>query len=133
MAGIGEWREVFDVPRHDVPRPARPCCRDLHCVLEVGHLKRNRITERRGVPGRNRHEPGEFGDEVACVRIPASGRHEVVEVRQGVPRDERAAHTALYPIKELGRWSRMRVAIEGDVDQHVRVEQDHKYLRDSAR
>ena len=125
-------REVLDVPRHDVLRPARSCRSNLHGVFEVRHRKRNRVTESRGIRGRNRHEPDQLGDEVSSVGIPTLGSHDVVEVRQSVPRDERATLTMLDPLEELGGRSRMRTPIESEVDQDIRVQQHQRYLRASA-
>ena len=60
--------------------------------------------------------------EVTRVGIAAHGSHQVVEVGQRVPRDVRAPGTTLG----------VGTTIEGDVDQHVRVEQHQRYFRASA-
>ena len=113
-------------------RPARPCGGNLHRILKVRHREGDRVAESRRIRGRNGHETDQLGDEVTSAAISALRSHQVVEVRQAVPRHEDTTGRLLDPLEEFGRRSRMGPPIEGDVDQDVGVQQHQRYLRASA-
>ena len=81
---------------------------------------------------RDGHETNQLGDEGADIRTAARRRDEIVEIRQGVPRDERALRTCLQAIEQLGSRVGKRLAVERDIDQYVRVDQDQRYFRANA-
>ena len=123
---------ALHVSRDDVPSVARPARRDLHRVLEVRHRKRGGTVKRLHAGRCHRHEPGQLDDEGA--RTPASSRwrDQMVEVRDGMPSDERVPRSLLDPVEKLRGRVRMGAPIERQIDENVGVRQHQRYFRASA-
>ena len=130
----GDWGalEVPGVPRYDETGTAGARRRHLHCVLEVGHPQAGSIVDRVCATVCDSHEANEFADECARIRTAPRRRDEVVEVRQGMPRDERSLRPRLQAIEQFRGRVCERLAVERHVDKYVRVDKDHRYFRAKA-
>ena len=120
--------KVPSVPGDDVPSTTRACRRDLHGIFEVGHGQAS------GVPYRVRSglgdfdEPCQLDDEVTRAGSIERGPHQVVEVGDGVPRDERRGAAVLEPVDDLGGGLGVGASIECEIDEYVGVDQDQRYF-----
>ncbi len=130
--GDGRTVEVPDVARDDVPCAAGPCGGNLHGVLEVPHRQLGRVTHRPRIGRRDLDKAGQLDNEVTRARAAARRRHEIVEVRDGMPGDEGALPATLEPIQQFRGSVRVRVPIQRDVDQDVGVEKYQRYFRARA-
>ena len=120
--------KVPSVPGDDVPSTTRPRRRYLHGIFEVRH------GQSRGVPDRVRSglgdfdEPCQLDDEVTRAGSIERGPHQVVEVGDGVPRDERRGAAVLEPVDDLGGGLGVGASIECEIDEYVGVDQDQRYF-----
>lgn len=120
--------KVPSVSGDDVPSATRACRRDLHGIFEVGHGQAS------GVPYRVRSglgdfdEPCQLDDEVTRAGSIERGPHQVVEVGDGVPRDERRGAAVLEPVDDLGGGLGVGASIECEIDEYVGVDQDQRYF-----
>ena len=130
-----DWRAfvVPDVPRDDVPSAAGTGGSHLHRVLEVRHRQLRSVTDTLCIGGRHCHEAGQFDNEFAGAHPATRRSYDVIEVRDGVPSDVRALCAVLNPVQELRSRAGVRTPVEGDVDEHVGVQEYHwRYFSASA-
>jgi hypothetical protein len=103
-----------------------------HGVFQVLQWKGQGEAERLGVGGRHVHELGERPQEGAGVILAPGRAQQVVEVRQGVPRDEGPERPALEVMEQGRRGLRVGLPVDCDVQDDVGVEEDHPYFSRSA-
>ena len=132
IAGIGEARKsptfLVTTKRAPLARAAATCMAYSKSAIPSRSAKS--IASRATVG--DSHEANQLADEGADIRTAARRRDEAVEVRQGVPRDERTLRARLQAIEQFGSRAGERLTVERHIDQYVRVDQDQRYFRANA-
>ncbi len=120
--------EVPSVPGDDLLGAARACCSYLHGIFEVGHGEPSGVPDRGSSGFGDFDEPREFDDEVTRAGSVERRPYQVVEVGDGMPRDERAGAAVFQPVDEFGGRAGVGASVEREIDEYVGVDQDQRYF-----
>ena len=114
---------IPDIAGDDARGAAGPCSGYMHRVLKVLHGQGSGVTDCLGAARRYADEAGQLGDKVACAFPSARRGHQVVEIGDGMPRNERGLPGCLDTIEKGRGGFRMGAPIQRQVDEDIRVQQ----------
>lgn len=101
---------------------------DLHSIFKIAHAHRQRLPHALSVAAGDASESQQVGNKLSPLCIASGNAKDVIDVRDRMPGDERAAWCLLAPFDDRTALINKSFTIERDVQKNVGIEENLQQL-----